>query len=72
MNKSLSMKQGWRVDQEEKEHSTIWKHKYLYYFPSLFYFLNYLGINNSSTIWSVVQGVKDILQKGCKWKMGDA
>ena len=68
MNKALLAKQGWRVYHDNKEWSTIWKHKYLYNVPSLFDFFSYPNDISPSTIWGVVQGAKNILSEGCSWK----
>ena len=71
MNKALLTKQGWRIHHDDKEWSSIWKRKYLYLAPSILDFLTYPFISFASAIWNFVQGAKHILNKGCKWKVGN-
>ena len=71
MNKALLAKQGWRVYHYHKEWSTIQKHKYLFNVPYLSNFLSYPNVISLSTIWGAMQGVKNILIKGCSWKVGN-
>ena len=71
MNKALLAKQGWRFYHEKKEWSTIWKYKYRFNAPSLSNFLSYHNVLSPSTIWGAVQGAKNILIKGCIWKVGN-
>ena len=71
MNKALLAKKGWRVYHDDKEWSTIWKHKYLFNAPSLFNFLSYPNVLSPSTIWGAVQGAKNTLSKRCSWKIGN-
>ena len=68
MNKALFAKQGWRVYHDNKECSTIWKHKYLFNAPSLSNFFSYPNVIFPSAIWEAVQGSKNILSEGCSWK----
>ena len=71
MNKALLAKQGWRVYHDDKEWSTIWKHKYLFNAPSLYDFISYLNFLSPSIIWGVVQGAKNTLSKGCSQNIGN-
>ena len=68
MNKALLAKKGWRADHDDKEWSSIWKHKYLYNAPSLSGFLLYPNVISPSTIWGAMQGAKTILAEGRTWK----
>ena len=70
-NKALLAKQGWRVYHDDKEWSTIQKHKYLFNAPYLSNFLSYPNVFSPSSIWGVVQGEKNILINGCSWKVGN-
>ena len=71
MNKALLAKQGWQVYHDNKEWSTIQKHKYLYNAPSLSNFLRHPNVISPSSIWGAIQGVKTILTEGCIWKIGN-
>ena len=68
MNKALLAKQGWRVYHDNKEWSSIWKHKYLCNAPYLSDFLFYPNVISPFAIEGAVKGVKTILDKGCTWK----
>ena len=68
MNKAILAKQEWRVYLDNKEWSTIWKHKYLFNAPSLSDFLSYPNVLSPFAIWGVVQGAKNIFSEGCSWK----
>ena len=65
MNKALLAKQGWRTYHNDKEWSTIWKHKYLFNVNSLADFLSSPDVLYPSAIWGVVQGTKNTLRKAC-------
>ena len=71
MNKALLAKQGWRTYHDNKEWSTIWKHKYLFNVNSLPDFLSSPDVIHPSTIWGAIQGTKKTLGKGCSWKIGN-
>jgi ribonuclease HI len=54
MNKAFLAKQGWRVFHENKEWSTIWKHKYLLNSDSLSDFISSVDVFHPSSIWGAV------------------
>ena len=59
------------VYHDNKEWSTIWKHKYLFNAKSLPDFFSAPDVIHPSSMWGFVKGTKKTLGKGCSWKIGN-
>ena len=68
MNKALLAKQGWRTYHDNKEWSTIWKHKYLFnvdYLPSSLLLMLFILL----LYGELFRGQRKLLEKGVLGKL---